>query len=634
MSFFLRKSIGIVGIGLALLMPCVTYAQQGSPAPAPSAASGSGSGGASGAAATPSAATGSGTAAGSGSSGLAPVSQTMHLSVPIGDTTEVTDLAQYIVVVYRYALGLVTTVAIIMVVYGGFQYLLGATGMAVNKGKQTIQDAIGGMVVLLLAYVILYTINPATVSLRMPGITKINEIGLAEQKSTYQNVIGGSCAVDRDCPAGGACLRTSPAGGICASGVQGNICKCRGTGCGVTDEQAGGPTNNSAAQAPVTRGTFPCQSGLTCAEVSADDWQCAGGTFSACNDSEETITHIDNAAIVDGLTHGASSGLNAAQSISPSDVRFVPFMVLASTVGTVGGGTIGALRALPDTYQSHVRQALHCSDSSQFCFQPYEGRAGACLFGDQRDTALFNGIEAFRTNQDLQSMIEHCSTDDTFVRSTPTALGGCKAVNSNQVNEYCVRHRYQCRNGAVCGEDAYASQFATTLRAYGSWDNAPAGLRPSKFYVSGCRKAIGAACQSDSECPSKCVVGHCSGFGIIYIRDGVTGVTQTPTFDQVDFDSVGASCGDQAWTEVDLLHIARTAGDTAAGNRALAMLTGAGNVDRFACYPKRPNGAKCDMSTQCTSGNCAMPAGSTLSGSIASFAAPLDNTAGVGTCGP
>ena len=112
----------------------------------------------------------------------------VRLSVPIGSMSSVAaegGLAQYIVGVYGYMLGIVTIVAIIMVVYGGFRYLLGSSYGDVKTGQGIIKDALGGMAVLFLAYFILYNVNPKTVTLQVPGLTRIRSTQVT-QRSTDQ----------------------------------------------------------------------------------------------------------------------------------------------------------------------------------------------------------------------------------------------------------------------------------------------------------------------------------------------------------------------------------------------------------------------------------------------------------------
>ena len=90
----------------------------------------------------------------------------VRLGVGIGGTTEVNGLTEYINVVYRYMTAIVLVVAIVMVTYGGFRYLLAASPIGVKDGKDVIKNAIVGMVLVLGAYVILNTINPATTVLQ------------------------------------------------------------------------------------------------------------------------------------------------------------------------------------------------------------------------------------------------------------------------------------------------------------------------------------------------------------------------------------------------------------------------------------------------------------------------------------
>ena len=88
-------------------------------------------------------------------------------------------IGQYVNIVYRYMVGIVLIVAIVMVVYGGFRYLTGATSGNVSKGKEIIRDALIGMLLTLGAYVILNTINPATVSFEPLRISQISR-GLSD----------------------------------------------------------------------------------------------------------------------------------------------------------------------------------------------------------------------------------------------------------------------------------------------------------------------------------------------------------------------------------------------------------------------------------------------------------------------
>ena len=75
-------------------------------------------------------------------------------------------LAQYIATMYRYGVGIVAIAAIIMTVYGGFRYLIGSSMGDIAAGKKIIQDAIAGMLLVLGAYLILQTVNPAVLGFK------------------------------------------------------------------------------------------------------------------------------------------------------------------------------------------------------------------------------------------------------------------------------------------------------------------------------------------------------------------------------------------------------------------------------------------------------------------------------------
>ncbi|MDO8617601.1 MAG: hypothetical protein Q7N87_01770, partial [Candidatus Uhrbacteria bacterium] len=64
-------------------------------------------------------------------------------------------LAQYISAAYRYLIGVSVIVAIIVVMYGGFLYMVGSAVSDVKRGKKYIFDAILGLVIILSAYLIL-----------------------------------------------------------------------------------------------------------------------------------------------------------------------------------------------------------------------------------------------------------------------------------------------------------------------------------------------------------------------------------------------------------------------------------------------------------------------------------------------
>ncbi len=100
-------------------------------------------------------------------------------------------LPEYINAVYRYMVGIVLIAAIVMVVYGGFRYLLGSSVGDISKGKTIIRDAIVGMLLVIGAYTILNTINPATTTFKVLTLEFVEHEGLVTISSAdYEAATG------------------------------------------------------------------------------------------------------------------------------------------------------------------------------------------------------------------------------------------------------------------------------------------------------------------------------------------------------------------------------------------------------------------------------------------------------------
>lgn len=541
-------------------------------------------------------------------------SSLVQLSIPIGGKNSVSGLPEYIVTWYQYALGIVTIVGIIMLIVGGFKYLLSASIPEVSNGKKIIQDVIGGTVILFLAYVILYNINPKTVNLSLPTITSIREVVIPGSQNAST---GTSCSKDTDCQAGAKCLRTSLVGGLCADGRSGNICECEGQGCTVTADQAGGPVNNAG------EGRITCQPGLQCQHISDGHSVCNGGTGSACNETTtETLEPMQTRA-----GEAVAAGLDPVTGLM-SSVLGAPFSLIVA----------GADYALNSENTRDVTQtfraAVHCT-APQFCFQPSRNIAGGCVYGDSRDTAMFQNIPSNARNEGLLETVTQCGLTEAQIRALPRSRGGCRNNNTDGgVDDFCIAHRYHCSSTATCSQTEYSRLFAGTLRAYHSWERVPPQMKPEYYVRQGCLKPVGGSCTQDTECPSKCINGRCSGFSVIEMRTEVTpgSVSGLPNATEVRSTATdGPGCDNSHWTGTDLFDQALTSGDRDAQDRALEILFQAGTPDRFACYPVRPAGAHCDFNKQChqPGGTCSAPTPTSLP---PTFSHPMDNGAGVGTC--
>ncbi|MDF1497603.1 MAG: hypothetical protein P1P90_06165 [Patescibacteria group bacterium] len=88
-------------------------------------------------------------------------------------TLSVPFFAVYVIAFYKYILGIGLIASAIIVIYGGYLYLLGATGMQVQSGKEKIKEALMGLVILLGAYVIITNVNPNLVRMNTLNIPEV-----------------------------------------------------------------------------------------------------------------------------------------------------------------------------------------------------------------------------------------------------------------------------------------------------------------------------------------------------------------------------------------------------------------------------------------------------------------------------
>lgn len=79
--------------------------------------------------------------------------------------------------IYVFGLGLVALSALVMMVYGGVLYMTaGDSQDRVKQARTSINNSIFGLVIALLAWLILYTINPSLVKNVFPELTPITPV--------------------------------------------------------------------------------------------------------------------------------------------------------------------------------------------------------------------------------------------------------------------------------------------------------------------------------------------------------------------------------------------------------------------------------------------------------------------------
>ena len=169
-----------------------------------------------------------------------------------GYESETQDTAQdfytYVSAIYKFGLAVVGICALIMLAIGGFMYATSAgNNAAMEKAKSVITDAIIGLILALLAWVILYKINPDLVSMNT-----MNKLGINEPSTI--------------CPGG------TPA--VCSNGV-GTPPNCTPPGIMVCSPPMGGPQTEPLRQGGGAGGGT-CEGLPMKAEIG--QWQCDTAT--------------------------------------------------------------------------------------------------------------------------------------------------------------------------------------------------------------------------------------------------------------------------------------------------------------------------------------------------------------------
>ncbi|MFA4953937.1 MAG: SUMF1/EgtB/PvdO family nonheme iron enzyme [Patescibacteria group bacterium] len=89
-----------------------------------------------------------------------------------GGLVKSANIGEYISTIYKVSIGLATIAAAIMIVYGGFLYVLGGTLQSIQSGKQKIKNAIIGLILIFSSYTILNLVNPQLTGLSIISMLK------------------------------------------------------------------------------------------------------------------------------------------------------------------------------------------------------------------------------------------------------------------------------------------------------------------------------------------------------------------------------------------------------------------------------------------------------------------------------
>src|SRR3989344_4016078 len=100
------------------------------------------------------------------------------------DLRENVTLEEYLTWAFRFVLALAGFLAVLMIVIGGVEYIIsGASEAMRGEAKKRIENAIWGLVMALVSYLVLYTINPSLVDFNNNQFFKEKETTTSESNS-------------------------------------------------------------------------------------------------------------------------------------------------------------------------------------------------------------------------------------------------------------------------------------------------------------------------------------------------------------------------------------------------------------------------------------------------------------------
>lgn len=124
-----------------------------------------------------------------------------------------TDLENYLPGVFKLTMGVAAALAFIMITFGGATYAVSDSITGKNDGKRWIENALWGLLLVIGAYTILYTINPQILNLKLniprpeikagvptvtPGVP-MNPTQVAEDQAVRNSLISGSIQTKPAC---------------------------------------------------------------------------------------------------------------------------------------------------------------------------------------------------------------------------------------------------------------------------------------------------------------------------------------------------------------------------------------------------------------------------------------------------
>jgi len=109
-----------------------------------------------------------------------------------GEKCEIGWISQYVVAIYKYGIGLAAVLAVVMIMVGGFVWLMsGGSSTQVSTAKDFIVSAMSGLLLALFSFMLLYIVNPRLVNLDKVGVFAPNPPERAEPGASGSSELEG-----------------------------------------------------------------------------------------------------------------------------------------------------------------------------------------------------------------------------------------------------------------------------------------------------------------------------------------------------------------------------------------------------------------------------------------------------------
>lgn len=134
---------------------------------------------------------------------------------PGGQAQEKTNTFEYLPSLFRMMIGLAGILAVVMIIFGGIKYMSTDAWSEKNEAQKTINNALGGLLLAISSWLILYTINPRLIEINLnPEKQDVcNEEGVCNELPGLPSITNVTCSLN--CQTMSGSFKTKPPGEGC-----------------------------------------------------------------------------------------------------------------------------------------------------------------------------------------------------------------------------------------------------------------------------------------------------------------------------------------------------------------------------------------------------------------------------------